>query len=274
VSASLRYAFYCLIAVGLSACATGRDVVALERPPGDAPLKLIVVESPMAVGPARLQPVLAPPARPGSSAAVARIARGEAHAQAFALGSMEAALGKRTGLEVVSLPKQENAGADYERPLTQADADRLRAATGADALFRFRITDYGLTPEAWRTGYISFEVASTLAIGGLIAYHGTAAAKAAAGAYLTQETIEETAEYYAGLGALDVGWRPVRMEAEVERLNPVATVWKGGATGLSDTKISRIFGRVPPAERNAQLDQATRHAVDDLLSEFSVAARG
>jgi hypothetical protein len=228
----------------------------------------------MSVSAARLQPVLAPPAKPGSTAAVERIARGEAHAQEFALASMDAALRKRTGFEVVNRPQREIEGTNFASPLTQAEADRLRATTGAGALLRFRITDYGLTPESWRAGYVTFEVVSTLAIAGLIAYHGTAAAKAAAGAYLTQETIEETAEYYAGLGALDVGWRPVRMEAELERLNPVATVWKGSATGLSDTSLSRIFGKVPSAERDAQLDQATRHAVDDLLSDLPAAPAG
>jgi hypothetical protein len=274
VSASLRPAFYWLTAVLLSACATGRDVVGFEEQPGNAPLKLIVVESPMSVGAARLQPVLAPPAKPGSSAAVARIARGEAHAQEFALAAMDAALKKRIGLEVVDPPKQEIAGVDFERPLTQAEADRLRAATGADALLKFRITDYGLTPEAWRTGYIAFEAASTLALAGLIAYHGTAAAKAAAGAYLTQETIEETAEYYAGLGALDVVWRPVRMQAKLERLHPLTTIWSESDTGLSDTRLSRVFGKVSSAERDGQLDQATRRAVDDLVSNLSLAAAG
>jgi hypothetical protein len=274
VSTGLRPAFYCLITVLLSACATGRDEVGLDKPSRDAPLKLIVVESPMSVGAARLQPVLAPPAKPGSSAAVARIARGEAHAQEFALASMDSALKKRTGFEVVNDPERKIAGTNFENPLTQAEADRLRAATGADALLRFRITDYGLTPQAWRAGYVTFEVVSTLAIAGIIAYHGTAAAKAAAGAYLTQETIEETAEYYAGFGALDVGWRPVRMEAKLERLSPVATVWKESATGLSDTRVSRIFRKVTSAERDAQLDQAARDAVKDLVSDLPAVPRG
>jgi len=274
VSASLRPAFYCLTAVLLSACATGRDVVGLEEPPGNAPLKLIVVESPMSVGAARLQPVLAPPAKRGSSAAVARIARGEAHAQEFALASMDAALRKRTGLEVVESPQREVAATDYDSPLTQADADRLRSATGADALLRFRITDYGLTPKSWRKGYIAFEVASTLAIAGLIAYQGTTAAKAAAGAYLTQETIEESAEAYAGFGALGVVWRPVRVEAKLERLHPLATLWSESDTGLSDTRLSRVFGKVSSAERDGQLDRATRRAVKDLASELPVGSAG
>ena len=168
MSVDLKLAFYCLIAVALSACATGGEVVGLDKPPGDAPIKLIVVESPMSVGAARLQPVLAPPAKAGSSVAVERIARGAAHAQEFALASMDAALRKRTGFEVVAAPEREIAATNFESPLTQAEADRLATATGADALLMFRITDYGLTPRAWRAGYVTFEVVSTLAIAGLI----------------------------------------------------------------------------------------------------------
>jgi hypothetical protein len=274
MSVDLKLAFYCLIAVALSACATGRGVAALEPPHANSLFRVLVVESPMSVGSARLQPVLAPPAKPGSTAAVERIARGAAHAQEFALASMDAALRKRAGFDVVDRPEREIAATDFESPLTQAEADQLATATGADALLRFRITDYGLSPKSWRKGYIAFEVASTLAIAGLIAYQGTAAAKAAAGAYLTQETIEETAEAYAGFGALDVVWRPVRVQAELERLHPVATLWKESDTGLSDTRLSRVFGKVSSAERGGQLDRATRRAIKDLVSDIPAAVAG
>lgn len=274
MSVNPRLAFYCLIPVVLSACATGREVTGIGPPHANSPVRVLVMESPMSVGPGRLQPVFAPDAKPGSPAAAVPIARGAAHAQEFALASMDAALRKRTGFDVIDFPARDVARTNFEGPLTQAEAARLQAATGADALLRFRITDYGLTPRSWRTGYIAFEVASTLAIAGLIAYQGTTAAKAAAGAYLTQETIEETAEAYAGFGALNVVWRPVRVEAKLERLHPLATLWKESDTGLSDTRLSRIFGKVSSAERDGQLDQATRRAVKDLVSELPVGSAG
>lgn len=158
-----------------------------------------------------------------------------------------------------------------ESPITQDEADRLRKNTGADVLLRFGITDYGLTPRSWRNGYIAFEVTSTLAIAGVIAYSGAAAAKAAAGAYLVQEAAEETAEAYAGFWGLDVVSRPVRMEAELVQLNPVATLWKTSDTGLSETHLSRLTRTVSYEERNHQLDQSTDDAVKKVASELSAA---
>lgn len=274
---NLRIALYCLIPGLLAACATDRDVIPLEQSHMNAPVRVLVLESPMSVGPGRLGAVFAPDTKPGSQAVAGPIVRGEAHAREFALVTMDSALGKLSKVELVKSPAQASKPfrdaerKNFESPVTQHEADELAVATGADALLRFRITDYGLTPRSWRKGYITFEVASTLAIAGLVAYSGTTAAKAAAGAYLAQETIEETAEAYAGFGALNVVWRPVRVEAELERLNPAATVWKGSETGLSEAKLSRLVRKVPSAERDSQLDQATSHAVDDLVSDLSVA---
>lgn len=126
-----------------------------------------------------------------------------------------------------------------------------------------------LTPKSWRKGYIAFEVASTLGITGAIACTGSAAAKAAAGVYLTQEAVEETAEAYAGFWALDVVCRPVRIEAELVRLNPISTVWETSDTGLSDVAWSRLARKVASSERDGQLDQATNYAVKDVVSDLS-----
>ena len=138
----------------------------------------------------------------------------------------------------------------------------------ADALLRYRITDYGLTPRSWRTAWITFEVTSTLAIAAVIAYSSSTVAKGAAGAYLVQEAVEETAETYAGFWVLDVICRPVRIEAQLIRLNPVGMVWQSSDTGLSDLKLSRITRKVEPSERDRQLDQATNHAVDHVASNL------
>ena len=139
--------------------------------------------------------------------------------------------------------------------------------------FKFGISDYGLTPKSWRDGYITFEITSTLAIAGAIAYTGSAAARAAAGAYLVQEGIEESAESYAGFWALDVVSRPVRIEAQFVRLNPVTTVWEDSDTGLADVKLSRLTRKVGSAEQNNQLDQSTDFAVNGLVSRLSAAMK-
>jgi hypothetical protein len=265
----------CVMALGLGGCATTQNALRLEQSNMNVPIKVLVMESPMSVDQHRLQTVFTPDIKPGQPASVGLIAQAEMHAQKYALASMDSALGKQADFELITSPAGERRAIDkirgkkFESAITQDESDRLRAGTGADAILRFGITDYGLTPKTWRKGYIAFEVASTLGIAGAIAYSGSAAAKAAAGVYLTQETVEETAEAYAGFWALDVVCRPVRIEAELVRLNPVTTVWETSDTGLSDVALSRIARKVAASERDGQLDQATNHAVRDVVSDLS-----
>ncbi|MHB8742886.1 MAG: hypothetical protein ACYC9L_07130 [Sulfuricaulis sp.] len=235
------------------------------------------MQSPLTIDPGRLQTVLAPDIKPKLSVSAEPISQGVRHAQARALTAMDSALSKQSGIIVVTPPSatqekqflNEIQSQGFDTAITQNEADHIQKITGADAFLRFGITDYGLTPKSWRTGYIVFEVTSTLAIAAAIAYSGSTAAKAVAGAYLAQETVEETAEAYAGFWALDVVCRPVRIEAELIRLNPVTTVWKTDDTGLSDVKLSRLTRNVGPDERNGQLDQATDYAVKDVASDLS-----
>ena len=192
---------------------------------------------------------------------------------------MDSALAKQPKLLLVTPPTQENPlfdkiqGHTFETALSQDETDRIRSTTGADALLRFTITDYGLTPRSWRKGYITFEVTTTLALAAVIAYSGSTVAKAAASVYLVQETIEETAEAYAGFWALDVVCRPVRIEAELIRLKPVTTVWKISDTGLANVRLSRLTRKVGADERDRQLDQATDYAVKDIVSALSSALK-
>lgn len=240
----------------------------------NAPIKTLVMESLVLIERGRLQAVLAPEIKPALPASSVLLSQGEKHAQEYALASVEAILGKQTKLDVITPPAVGNPtfdkirGRKFKKPITQEEADWLRETTGADALLRFCITDYGLTPKSWRNGYITFEVSSTLVIAGALAYTGTAAAKAAAGAYLAQEGVEESVESYAGFWVLDVVSRPVRIEAEMVNLNPVSTVWEYSDTGLSDVSLSRLTRKVDSIERNSQLNQSTNYAVKDVVLEL------
>lgn len=265
-----------LCCIGAGGCATtnGR----LARAHLEVPLKVVVLQSPMTIDPGRLQKVFASGSKRELSASEEPLAQGIKEAQAHALAAMKSTLTKQSGLTVVTPPSEEKQLADeiqgrdfrdFGAVLPQEEADRLRTTTGAEALLRFRITDYGYTPKSWRMGYIVFEVTTTLALAAVIAYSGSAVAKGAAGAYLAQEAVEETAEGYAGFHALDVVCRPVRIEAELIRLHPVMTVWNAHDTGLSDVKLSRLTRKVGPSERDGQLDQATDYAVADVASKLS-----
>jgi hypothetical protein len=264
------------MALALGGCATTNGA-ALAQMEGDAPLRLVVVQSPMTVDAPRLQAVLAPGSKRKLSLSDEPIAQGVQRAELHAQAAMQFALGGRSGLDVVATPERDKALIDrladrsLGMSLSQDDANRIAADADAEAVLRFRMTDYGLTPRAWRDAYIAFEVTSTLAIAGAIAYSGSAVAGTAAGAYLAQETVEETAEAYAGFWGLNVVSRPVRMTAELVRLDPVATVWQDSRTGLSDVELSRLTRRVGPRETARQLDQSTADAAGELASDLSAA---
>lgn len=271
----IHITLYCLLPFMLNGCATAINTTQLNQLHLHAPIKMLVIETPVSISQNRLQAVFAPDIKAQSIASDALISQGEKFAQKYAMTSMQAALDKQAQLGIMTPLTDESDTHDkiyasnFTSVLTQDEADWIRKTTGADALLRFHITDYGLTPTSWRNGYIAFEVTSTLAIAGVIAYSGSTVAKAAAGVYLTQEAIEESAEAYAGFWALDVTSRPVRIDAELINLNPVSIIWKYSDTGLSNVKLSRLTQNVSTLERNAQLNQSTDYAVQNVVSNLA-----
>jgi hypothetical protein len=159
---------------------------------------------------------------------------------------------------------------DRNQPLTPDVLAALRDSSRADVLLRFGISDYGLTPKAWRDSVIAFEVVSTLGIAA-IAY-AKPATRAIAGVYLAQETIEETLEAYSGFKALDEVYRPVRVEAEMIDLQTGRRVWADSETGFSDRRLSRIYKTVTNEERKAQLSTALHGAIVKIVNNFRKSA--
>ncbi len=260
------------VALVFGGCATNPGMKLLVQSHHDKPIKVLLSEVPLNIEQSRLQAVFMSDKKSQSKAA---ISSGTERAQLNAFELMKTMLEKQRSFVVISVPVAAKGNVDnilkrdLDHPLSQTEADAIHEATGADALLRFRITDYGLTPKSWRDGYIAFEVTSTLAIAGAIAYTGSTAAHAAAGGYLAQEAVEETTEAYAGFWGLDVVTRPVRLEAELIRLHPVETVWETDETGMSDIKISRVTRSVPVSERDMQLEQSTNHAVNDISTDLT-----
>jgi hypothetical protein len=272
----LRVPIVCLslIGFGLDGCAATSNIP-LTHANQKAPIKILVMQSPITIDLGRLRSVMTPNISPELSASEEDLSQGVKHAQDHAFSAMESTLAKQPGLSIVTPEAREIQiidniqGYNLGTPISQDVADYLQKTTGADALLRFAITDYGLTPRSWRNGYIAFEVVTTLAIAAVIAYSNSIAAKAAAGTYLAQEAVEETATAYAGFWALDVVCRPVRIEAELIRLKPVATVWKTSDTGLSDVSLTRLSRKVDIEEQHRQLDQSTDYAVQNVVSGLS-----
>jgi hypothetical protein len=265
-------ALFCLAGAGLGGCASE---IPIDQSPRHVPMKLLVLQSPMHIEPTRLQKVFAPDSKKKLPVSAPPIAQGIKHSQEYAQDKMVKTLRKLPHVKVVTPATEEKPfitkfeDKQFDTAIPQKAADQIHTTTGADEILRFGITDYGLTPTSWRTGYITFEVVSTLAITALIASAGTSLAKGTAGAYLAQETVEETAESYAGFWALDVVCRPVRIEAKLIQLQPVQTVWESSDTGLSDVSLSRMTRKVGTKERDMQLDQSTDYAVNKVVSDLS-----
>ncbi len=274
----VHIAFLCRLGIFLDGCATTENKQLAEAQM-KVPIKILVMQSPMTINPDSLQKVFAPEVKPELSVSDESISQGVKHAQEHAMAAMGSALAKESKVKVVTPPVEDKQLIDkiqiqgLKDIITQDEADRLHEATGADALLRFGITDYGLTPQSWRNGFIAFEVTTTLAVAAVIAYSNSVAAKSVAGIYLVQEAIEETATGYAGFWALDEVCRPVRIEAELISLNPVITLWKASDTGLSDVSLSRLVRKVGVDERDRQLDQAADYAVKDVVSGLSDALK-
>src|SRR5260370_33276872 len=183
---------------------------------------------------------------------------------------MPKALGTQTEIEianseVVSRVINELQINNADTVITGEIAEQLHAASDADVLLRFRITDYGVTPKSWRNAVIVFEVTSTLGIAAIAyAYPAT---RPIAGIYLIEEGIEETVEAYAGFWALDEGSRPVRIEAELIVLNTGTQAWNSSATGLSDVGWTRLVRKVGAAERDAHLNGAIQEGGEKIQGD-------
>lgn len=257
----------------LGGCATTTMQVTESLP--EQPLKILVMQSPMSIGKERLNKIFAPDSKQELSSSDEPITHGIQHAQNYASETMSSDLAKLPKINIVTPTTEEKRILDNIRsqpfgaPISQKEANDIRKITGADALLKYQITDYGLTPKSWKKGYITFEVVTTLGFAAIIAYAGSHVAKAAAGVYLEQETAEETAEAYAGFWALDEVYRPVRVRAELVQLNPIKTLWKGRDTGLSDRRLSRLMRKVGKSERDKQLNQSTDDAVNHIITAFS-----
>jgi hypothetical protein len=213
------------------------------------PHRIVVVELPMLKDETRLHEQFAPKLPADSAESRQAIDDAVREAEARALVAMRSALARQPGITV-------------------ADGE---STSGGNELLRFRITDYGTTPKAWRSGYIAFEVTSTLAIAA-IAY-SYPATRAIAGVYLVEEGIEETVEGYAGFWALDEMTRPVRVEAELFSLETGAALWKDGATGFSDVVPGRLVRKVNAVEQDAQrarsIDEAAGKIAADVVQELA-----
>lgn len=254
----------------LGGCA-GSTVRRIEREPAAGPLRVVLAEIPIGIDPAALRRVLAPDVSEDSDEARKLVQSGVAKAEARAMTEVRNALAKAIGVLVVGSEAVANSVNDLQinsaEKLRRETANELRLASGADALLRFRITDYGETPKTWQKWVIGWEVVSTLGIAA-IAY-AAPKTRPLAGAYLVEESVEETVEAYTGFWALDKLCRPVRIEAELIDLRTGQTVWADSNTGLAKVRLIRLVTTVDAATRDAQLESAAHASVEELIDRLA-----
>ncbi len=260
-----------LIGFGVAGCVTTQPNRLGPQDMVGRPQNAVLVQAPMLVDNATLHNLFAPDLAENSPESRDAVGNAVDKAQARALAYMRSAIESQTGIRIINSEGVTRAVDelrinDTQNIITKEVAEQLRAVSGADAILRFRITDYGVTPKSWRNRVIVFEVISTLAIAA-IAY-AKPATRPIAGAYLVTEAIEETAEAYAGFWALDEIYRPVRIEAELIMLDTGIQAWKSGATGFSDMGLTRLVRKVSVTERDAQLDSAIHEAVNDIVADL------
>ena len=240
-----------------------------------APQMVVLLQLPMLIEQESMSKLYAPTGVASESADSDRsIKNAVDHAERLAFSTLRYALQTRLGIEVDNsdavLRAAHELKLDRESTIPPGEViQHLRASTGADAILRFRITDYGVTPKSWRKAMIVFEVVSTLGIAAIAyAYPRT---RPIAGIYLVEETIDEVASYYGGTWALEEVCRPVRIEAELILLKNGSVAWKRTSTGLSNIRLSRIVRDVGKAERDAQLDSALEAAANRIASDLAEA---
>lgn len=253
----------------LDGCATS-TVQVIAREPTAHPPQVVLIESSSDVDLPALRNVFSPDMPKDSEETIKLVKSGMTEAEIRAMAEMKNAL-TNIGMTVINSEAVTRRVNELEinrmhKKLSPDQAHELHLVSGADNLLRFRITDYGLTPKAWRNWVIGFEVVSTVGIAA-IAYT-TPELRPLAGVYLVTEAVEETAEAYTGFWALDKLSRPVRIEAEMFDLRTGEMLWADSNTGLARVHLIRLGTHIDAATRNAQLEDATHESVEKLMGQM------
>ena len=253
----------------LDGCATS-TVQVIAREPTAHPPQVVLIESSSDVDLPALRNVFSPDMPKDSEETIKLVKSGMTEAEIRAMAEMKNAL-TNIGMTVINSEAVTRRVNELEinrmhKKLSLDQAHELHLVSGADNLLRFRITDYGLTPKAWRNWVIGFEVVSTVGIAA-IAYT-TPELRPLAGVYLVTEAVEETAEAYTGFWALDKLSRPVRIEAEMFDLHTGEMLWADNNTGLARVHLIRLATHIDAATRNAQLEDATHESVEKLMGQM------
>ncbi len=141
---------------------------------------------------------------------------------------------------------------------------KIRSTTGADAVFRFHITDIGSIPkiyDRWITiGTVGFVTGAVV-----IAYSDPVTRKFI-GVYLLSEVVQEGAEAYGGYSLIDHYYRFARIEAELIDTRNGKTIWQDASTCAGQGKMLTEYPAEVRDRTETKISVALKRALGELVS--------
>lgn len=141
---------------------------------------------------------------------------------------------------------------------------KIRSTTGADAVFRFHITDIGSIPkiyDRWITiGTVGFVTGAVV-----IAYSDPVTRKFI-GVYLLSEVVQEGAEAYGGYSLIDHYYRFARIEAELIDTRSGKNIWQDASTCAGQGKMLTEYPAEVRDRTETKISVALKRALGELVS--------
>lgn len=172
------------------------------------------------------------------------------------------------GFQVISAKSIEPAGlAAGDAAVPPETLQKIRSSTGADAVFRFHVTDVGAIPKI----YSNWIMVGTVAFvsGVVVLAYSDPVTRKFIGVYLLSEVVQEGAEAYGGYSLVDHFYRFVRVEAELIDTRSGKIIWQDAATCAGKGKMLAEY----PVEVRDRTETKISVALRRALGELAASAR-
>jgi|GEM_PF-4638182 len=153
----IKAGFAGLLLLHLTGCASNQALHDFAQTHKTAPIKIWAIQSPTRIDDKRLQALSHDPdeAKQDRASDQAPIQQETDQQKAYLQHQASHAMTQAFKMGTVFVPVESTDDSsslsrigEFGSPLGQADADQIAKLTGADVIFRYRVTDYGLTPKA------------------------------------------------------------------------------------------------------------------------------
>ncbi len=141
---------------------------------------------------------------------------------------------------------------------------KIRSTTGADAVFRFHITDIGTIPKIYDR-WITIGTAGFVTGAVVLAYSDPVTRKFI-GVYLLSEVVQEGAEAYGGYSLIDHYYRFARIEAELIDTRNGKTIWQDASTCAGQGKMLTEYPAEVRDRTETKISVALKRALGELVS--------